>query len=139
MTSKERVVLNASGTATNNISLTDAPFAIGAWFNGGTPVYPIDGLIDEVVVFRDILTTGEIDQIRQGTYADVSTPTTTTTPPCPTTTHDTTTTDNDIARWHDNNDNLPGHDDNDTSAGPRIMIFLLMAMLKHCGVLIMAH
>ena len=61
----------ANGTATNNISLTDAPFAIGAWFNGGTPVYPIDGLIDEVVVFDDILTTGEIDKIRQGTYDDL--------------------------------------------------------------------
>ena len=49
------VVLNTSGTATNNISIDDAPFAIGAWFNSGSPVYPIDGLIDEVVVFSDIL------------------------------------------------------------------------------------
>jgi len=45
------VVLNASGTATNNINITDAPFAIGTWFKKGTPQYPIDGLIDEVVVF----------------------------------------------------------------------------------------
>ena len=44
--------------------------------------------MDEVVVFNDILTTGEIDQIRQGTYAVVYPPTTTTTlfPPTTTTT-----------------------------------------------------
>ena len=68
---QESVVLNASGTATNNISITDAPFAIGASYNNGSPAYYIDGLIDEVVVFSDILTTSEIDQIRQGTYADL--------------------------------------------------------------------
>ena len=74
-------------TATNNIAITGAPFAIGAWYSGGTPSYHLDGLIDEVVVFSDILTTGEIDQIRQGTYAAVP-PTTTTTlfPPSTTTT-----------------------------------------------------
>ena len=81
------VVHDASGTATNNISITDATFAIGASFASGSPTLMFDGLIDEVVVFsRDILTT-EIDQIRQGTYSAVSIPTTTTTlPPATTTT-----------------------------------------------------
>jgi len=58
-----------SGTATNNIFLSGAPFAIGAWFSSGSPTpYYLDGLVDEVVVFDDILSIGEIDQIRQGTY-----------------------------------------------------------------------
>ena len=79
------VVHDASGTATNNISITDATFAIGASFASGSPKFTHDGLIDEVVVFSDILTTGEIDQIRQGTYS-ASTPTPTTTLPPGTTT-----------------------------------------------------
>ena len=81
------VVLNASGTAANNISITNAAVAIGASLKNGTPERYFDGLIDEVVVFNDILTTGEIDQIRQGSYSAVA-PTTTTTlfPPSTTTT-----------------------------------------------------
>jgi hypothetical protein len=31
--------------------------------------YSFDGLLDEVVVFNDVVTTEEIDQIRLGTYA----------------------------------------------------------------------
>ena len=63
-------IINASGTATNNISVGTALVGIGARiFNSGTPVQFMDGEIDEVPVFKDILTTGEIDQIRAGIYS----------------------------------------------------------------------
>jgi hypothetical protein len=62
-------VIDASGTATNNISATTAPFAIGCLFNSGALSQGFDGLIDEVVVFKDILTESEIDAIRGGTYS----------------------------------------------------------------------
>jgi hypothetical protein len=61
-------VIDASGTATNNISATTAPFAIGCLFSSGALSQGFDGLIDEVVVFKDILTESEIDAIRAGTY-----------------------------------------------------------------------
>ena len=80
------VVLDASGTATNNIAITNAAVAIGASLTSGTPERYFDGLIDEVVVFRDILTTGEIDQIRSGTYSGPAPTTTTTLAPTTTTT-----------------------------------------------------
>ena len=83
-------VLDASGTAPNNIAITSAGVAIGASLKNGTPERYFDGLIDEVVVFSDILTTGEIDQIRQGTYAGSTPTTTTTTLPGGTTTTTTT-------------------------------------------------
>jgi len=62
-------IINASGTATNNINAEDTPFAIGLdYYSSGTPANEWDGLIDEVVVFKDVLTAGEIDEIRTGTY-----------------------------------------------------------------------
>ena len=39
-------VLNASGTASNNISITSAAVAIGASYKNGTPERYFDGLID---------------------------------------------------------------------------------------------
>jgi hypothetical protein len=55
-----------TGTATNNINVEDAYLRIGhSWFSGA---HANDGLIDEIVVFDDILSTDEIDQIRAGTY-----------------------------------------------------------------------
>ena len=54
-----------SGTAVNNINVEDAPWRLGAHGSGG---YNFDGLLDEVVVFSDILTLPEIDRIRNGTY-----------------------------------------------------------------------
>ena len=84
------VIHDHSGTATDNISITSGGFAIGATFDSGTPYRHFDGWIDEVVVFSDILTPGEIDQIRSGTYSG-PVPTTTTLFP-PTTTTTTTTT-----------------------------------------------
>lgn len=62
-------VIDASGTTTNNINVGDAPVAIGlTYYDNTTPISSFDGEIDEVPVFKDILTTGEIDEIRSGTY-----------------------------------------------------------------------
>jgi hypothetical protein len=54
-----------TGTATNNINVEDGFVVIGdTW--GGAPL--LDGQLDEIVVFKDILTADEIDQIRGGTF-----------------------------------------------------------------------
>ena len=56
---------DATGTAAYPISVGDAPVILG-----DLPLESrhYDGLLDEMVVFKDVLTTAEIDQIRQGTY-----------------------------------------------------------------------
>jgi hypothetical protein len=59
---------DATGTATNNIYVSDAPFAIGAMFDGATPDYVFDGLIDEVMVFSDVLTASEVTALSKGIY-----------------------------------------------------------------------
>ena len=56
-----------TGTATNNINIENAYVNIGALGD----ILEWDGHMDEVVVFNDILTQGEIDEIRGGTYAPV--------------------------------------------------------------------
>ncbi|MBN2133416.1 MAG: pre-peptidase C-terminal domain-containing protein [Sedimentisphaerales bacterium] len=53
------------GTASNNISLTNVLWVLGARSSAN---YWYNGLLDEVVVFNDILSDAEIDQIRQGVY-----------------------------------------------------------------------
>ncbi len=58
---------NANGNSTNNISVEDASVGIGATFSAG-PAAPMDGEMDEVVVFKDILSVDEIVEIRQGIY-----------------------------------------------------------------------
>jgi hypothetical protein len=55
-----------TGTFLNNISVTNADVRIGGTLPSS--VYYANGLLDEMVVFNDILTAAEIDQIRQGTY-----------------------------------------------------------------------
>jgi hypothetical protein len=59
------LVYDATGFATSHMAITDAPLVLGS-----APLLSeyYDGLLDEVVVFSDILTTAEIDQIRQGIY-----------------------------------------------------------------------
>lgn len=59
--------VDKTGSIVNAMNIEDAPFFIGdgADFGGA---YQIDGLIDEVVIFDDVLSTSEIDQIRAGTY-----------------------------------------------------------------------
>jgi len=52
-------------TAAYQIAVGDAPLALGTLPLKGRH---FDGLLDEVVVFRDVLTSDEIDQIRLGSY-----------------------------------------------------------------------
>ncbi len=62
-------IIDTSGNSTNNIYVGIAPVAVVlGYFDGGTPFNPFDGEQDEVVVFKDILTIAEIDEIRAGTY-----------------------------------------------------------------------
>jgi hypothetical protein len=70
------VVLNDSGTATNNMEITDTDFMVSGWLMNGTPSYFIDGMIDELVIFDDIIDTNQIDQIRNGSYYSAGTPVT---------------------------------------------------------------
>ena len=59
------VLFDHVGTTASRMAVTDAPLILG-----GLPLRSehYDGLLDEVVVFNDILTTEQIDQIRQGNY-----------------------------------------------------------------------
>jgi hypothetical protein len=50
----------------STINIEDAILSIGR-FRPGSDL-PFDGLLDEIVVFNDVLTAGEIDEIRAGTY-----------------------------------------------------------------------
>ncbi len=58
--------VEAVGGFANNIAITKSDLAIGTML--GSTVYYVDGLIDECVIFKDVLTAAEIDKIRQGTY-----------------------------------------------------------------------
>ena len=60
-----------TGTWTNNIYLGTADFHISG---RSGEAYGLWGHEDEVVVFKDILTTDEIDEIRQGTYSTAPPP-----------------------------------------------------------------
>jgi len=58
-----------TGQFSNSVSITTASLVIGGqMYNGGYTAAEIDGQIDEVVIFDDILTVDEIDEIRAGTY-----------------------------------------------------------------------
>jgi hypothetical protein len=58
-----------SGNATNNINVEDARLVIGCSYDDDSfQGYCWDGIMDEFVVFNDILTEPEIDQIRNKTY-----------------------------------------------------------------------
>jgi len=61
------LVTNKTGTTTNTLSVTDAGVGVGARCDAAQPHY-FDGLLDEMVVFNDVLTEPEIAQIRAGTY-----------------------------------------------------------------------
>ena len=58
--------VDKTGTGTKNMVITADPFMIGSAMTWAA--HSFDGLIDEVVVFNDILTTDQIDAIRSGTY-----------------------------------------------------------------------
>jgi len=72
-TNGNTVGTDKTGTATldaNKLNVEDAFLAIGALGIESTPSFDwrMDGLIDEVVVFKDIITAGEATQIALGTY-----------------------------------------------------------------------
>jgi len=50
------------------MSLDTAPFGLGTGYYGGSSSDEFDGSMDEAVIFDDILTDDEIDEIRAGTY-----------------------------------------------------------------------
>lgn len=56
-----------TGNTANNINVEDARVQIGAGYFAAAQEW-VDGLIDEVVVFDDILTSAQINAIRQGGY-----------------------------------------------------------------------
>jgi len=68
---------DVEGTATNDISYTLAPFLIGVQFYNGSRYIGsrFDGKIDEVVVFKDVLTADEATAIASGDYVEYATPT----------------------------------------------------------------
>lgn len=63
-------VVDASGNAVHNINVENASVRVSGVgsFAEINVLGPIEGLIDEIVVFKDILTATEIDKIRAGTY-----------------------------------------------------------------------
>jgi len=61
----DKLVYDHSDKATSALAVTRAPLILGAL---GTLSEFYDGLLDEMVVFNDVLTTDEIDLIRQGRY-----------------------------------------------------------------------
>ena len=61
-----------TGNTANNINVEDARVQIGAGLFAAAQEW-VDGLIDEVVVFDDILTSDEIDSIRSGTFGPITT------------------------------------------------------------------
>ena len=56
-----------TGNFTNNITIEDAPMFINNLEASETSGFG-DCRMDEIVVFKDVLSTSEIDQIRAGTY-----------------------------------------------------------------------
>jgi hypothetical protein len=61
---------NKTDTAAGDMSPDSAPLEIGRWDGSDTRTF--DGKIDEVVIFKDVLTDDEIDEIRAGTYGTAS-------------------------------------------------------------------
>ncbi len=56
-----------TGNSTNNMNIEDAGVGIGAFLSGVT-TNTHDGLLDEMVIIPDILSSADIDLIRQGIY-----------------------------------------------------------------------
>jgi hypothetical protein len=61
------IIIDETFTFAHNMSVTTATVALGS-LDYAEASYSLDGLMDEVVIFNDLLTTTQIDQIRQGTY-----------------------------------------------------------------------
>ena len=70
-TSGGTVGSDATGTATldvNKLSVSNTRFTIGAGMASGATTDYFDGLMDEVVVFKDIISSSEATAIAQGSY-----------------------------------------------------------------------
>ena len=63
----DSVIVNETLTFTHNLSVTSAAFVLGGTESASTE-YSLNGLMDEAVIFKDVLTPTEIDKIRQNTY-----------------------------------------------------------------------
>jgi len=63
-----RTVVEVAGNAAQRTDTTDAPWEIGRMTGWQGPAAYLDGLVDELVVFKSVLTAAEIDQIRQAIY-----------------------------------------------------------------------
>jgi hypothetical protein len=61
----DALLFDAVGTAVYRIAVNDAPILLG---NLPLEARYFDGLLDEMVVFKDVLTSDEIDEIRLGSY-----------------------------------------------------------------------
>jgi len=60
--------VNATGTAGGNMSPDASPIYMGRHVTSAGTTSDLDAKLDEVVLFKDVLTDGEIDQIWAGTY-----------------------------------------------------------------------
>jgi hypothetical protein len=65
--SADSILINETLTFTHDITVTAAAFVMGGTESPDTG-YSLNGLLDEAVVFNDLLTPTQIDQIRQGIY-----------------------------------------------------------------------
>jgi hypothetical protein len=59
---------DASGSLASSLFIGAAAFALAGYMSGGSPIAYGDCYLDEVVIFKDVLSSAEIDQIRSGTY-----------------------------------------------------------------------
>ena len=63
-----------TGNTTNNINVENGIMGIGAVnYSGGTWIHCFDGLIDELVVFKRVLTADEVTDIAKGQYTPFET------------------------------------------------------------------
>ena len=87
-------IVSGSGNVSNNISVTDAPFTIGAYLNTAVVTWAYDGEQDSIVIFDEVLGSDEIDDILEQIYDYITTasPTTIVTTLSPTTSVPTTIT-----------------------------------------------
>ena len=60
------LLFDETGTFSNHINVEDGMFKLGDVHGSGGGY--LDGYLDEVAAFNDVLTAAEIDKIRQGTY-----------------------------------------------------------------------
>jgi len=67
-----QTVVETTGTQAQAIYLSTEPLYVGALQSSSVQYHEFDGLLDEMVLFNDILTADEIDAIRAGTYGNAA-------------------------------------------------------------------